>query len=317
MLTLLRRGLLVFLAAFPLLSMAAPTPQQVVQGTVDELLSDIKANKAAYKADPQKLYATLDRILGPVVDAEGIAKSVMTVKYSRQASPEQIKRFEEVFKNSLMQFYGNALLEYDNQDIRVLPSSAKPSDDRASVNMEIRDSKGTVYPVSYTMTNLAGGWKVRNVIINGINIGKLFRRPVRRHHAEEPQRPREDHRRLGRGGRQGQGNRESGRGRGEMSQASLREGAAGELQLAGVLDYSSGPALREQGGRLIRASQAAELVVDCSAVERSSSVGISLLLAFMRDARKAGKVLSVRALPDDMREIAKVSSLLEILPLQE
>ncbi|MBF3268534.1 anti-anti-sigma factor, partial [Pseudomonas aeruginosa] len=28
-----------------------------------------------------------------------------------------------------------------------------------------------------------------------------------------------------------------------MSQASLREGAAGELQLAGVLDYSSGPAL--------------------------------------------------------------------------
>ena len=110
-----------------------------------------------------------------MVDAEGIAKSVMTVKYSRQASPEQIKRFEEVFKNSLMQFYGNALLEYDNQDIRVLPSSAKPSDDRASVNMEIRDSKGTVYPVSYTMTNLAGGWKVRNVIINGINIGKLFR----------------------------------------------------------------------------------------------------------------------------------------------
>ena len=56
-----------------------------------------------------------------MVDAEGIAKSVMTVKYSRQASPEQIKRFEEVFKNSLMQFYGNALLEYDNQDIRVLP----------------------------------------------------------------------------------------------------------------------------------------------------------------------------------------------------
>ena len=145
-----------------------------------------------------------------------------------------------------MQFYGNALLEYDNQDIRVLPSSAKPSDDRASVNMEIRDSKGTVYPVSYTMTNLAGGWKVRNVIINGINIGKLFRDQF----ADTMQKNRndlEDHRRLGRGGRQGQGNRESGRGRGEMSQASLREGAAGELQLAGVLDYSSGPALREQG----------------------------------------------------------------------
>ena len=173
MLTLLRRGLLVFLAAFPLLSMAAPTPQQVVQGTVDELLSDIKANKAAYKADPQKLYATLDRILGPVVDAEGIAKSVMTVKYSRQASPEQIKRFEEVFKNSLMQFYGNALLEYDNQDIKV--QSAKEDGERATVGMNVTDSKGTVYPISYTLVKLNDQWMLRNVIINGINIGKLFR----------------------------------------------------------------------------------------------------------------------------------------------
>ncbi len=103
-----------------------------------------------------------------------------------------------------------------------------------------------------------------------------------------------------------------------MSQASLREGAAGELQLAGVLDYSSGPALREQGGRLIRASQvAAELVVDCSAVERSSSVGISCCWPSCATHARLGKVLSVRALPEDMREIAKVSSLLEILPLQE
>ena len=39
----------------------------------------------------------------------------------------------------------------------------------------VRDSKGTVYPVSYTMVQLDGQWKLRNVIINGINIGKLFR----------------------------------------------------------------------------------------------------------------------------------------------
>ena len=47
--------------------------------------------------------------------------------------------------------------------------------DRASVGMEVRDSKGTVYPVSYTMVQLDGQWKLRNVIINGINVGKLFR----------------------------------------------------------------------------------------------------------------------------------------------
>lgn len=175
MLTLLRRGLLVLLAALPLFANAAPSAQGVVQQTVDSLLSDLKANKPEYRADPKKLYATLERILGPVVDSEGIAKGVMTVKYSRQATPEQVKRFETVFKNSLMQFYGNALLEYDNQDIRVLPVTGKPDPERTPVNMEIRDSKGTVYPVQYTMVSQNGAWRLRNVIINGINIGKLFR----------------------------------------------------------------------------------------------------------------------------------------------
>ena len=36
----------------------------------------------------------------------------------------------------------------------------------------------------------------------------------------------------------------------------------------------------------------------------------------VRDARKAGRELTISALPDDMREIAQVSGLLELLPLQ-
>ena len=101
-----------------------------------------------------------------------------------------------------------------------------------------------------------------------------------------------------------------------MSQASLVEQAPGVLALSGVLDYRSGPALREQGARLIKAGNTAALVLDCAGVEKSSSVGLSLLLAFTRDARSAGKTLGIRALPRDMLEIAKVSELDEVLPLQ-
>ncbi|WP_394561597.1 lipid asymmetry maintenance protein MlaB [Aquipseudomonas alcaligenes] len=100
-----------------------------------------------------------------------------------------------------------------------------------------------------------------------------------------------------------------------MSDAVIRQGANGELQLAGVLDYRSGPALREAGRELIAASPARELVLDCAAVEKSSSVGLSLLLAFMRDAAKAGKTLVVRGLPQDMQGIARVSGLHELLGL--
>ena len=100
---------------------------------------------------------------------------VMTVRYARRASPEQMERYQESFKRSLMQSYGNALLEYNNQDIRVLPVSGQQDPQRTSVNMEIKDGNGTIYPLSYTMVSQDGTWKMRNVIINGINVGKLFR----------------------------------------------------------------------------------------------------------------------------------------------
>ncbi|MCF5827319.1 ABC transporter substrate-binding protein, partial [Pseudomonas syringae] len=108
MISILRRGLLVLLATLPMLANAAATPSahDLVERTTKELLSDLATNREQYKANPSAFYDALNRIVGPVVDADGISKSIMTVKYSRKATPEQVKRFEENFKRSLMQFYG-------------------------------------------------------------------------------------------------------------------------------------------------------------------------------------------------------------------
>ncbi|WP_460042167.1 MlaC/ttg2D family ABC transporter substrate-binding protein [Pseudomonas sp. S2_H01] len=176
MISILRRGLLVLLAALPLFANAAPasSAHDLVDRTTKQLLADLAANKDKYKTDPQAFYDALNGIVGPVIDAEGISKSIMTVKYSRNASPAQMQRFEENFKRSLIQFYGNALLEYNNQGITVSPAKEEGAD-RTSVDMSVKGNNGAVYPVSYTLVTINNEWKVRNVIINGINIGKLFR----------------------------------------------------------------------------------------------------------------------------------------------
>lgn len=176
MISILRRGLLVLLAALPLVAnaVAAPSAHDLVQDTTNRLLADLAANKEKYKQSPSAFYDALNGIVGPVVDADGISRSIMTVKYSGKATPEQMARFQENFKRSLMQFYGNALLEYNNQGITVSPAKEEAAD-RTTVNMQVKGSSGSIYPVSYTLTKINGEWKVRNVIINGINIGKLFR----------------------------------------------------------------------------------------------------------------------------------------------
>ncbi|KAI2675270.1 MULTISPECIES: ABC transporter substrate-binding protein [unclassified Pseudomonas] len=176
MISILRRGLLVLLAALPLMAnaVAAQSAHDLVQDTTTRLLADLAANKEKYKQSPNEFYNALNGIVGPVVDADGISRSIMTVKYSRKATPEQMQRFQENFKRSLMQFYGNALLEYNNQGITVSPAKDE-SGTRTSVDMQVKGSSGSIYPVSYTLEKINGEWKVRNVIINGINIGKLFR----------------------------------------------------------------------------------------------------------------------------------------------
>ncbi|KMT55116.1 MlaC/ttg2D family ABC transporter substrate-binding protein [Pseudomonas fildesensis] len=174
MISTLRRGLLVLLAALPMMANAAGSAHELVQDTTSRMLADLTANKEQYKQDPSQFYEALNTIVGPVVDAEGISKSIMTVKYSRKATPAQMQTFQENFKKGLFQFYGNALLEYNNQGITV-DAPKDESGDRTSVGMTVKGTNGAVYPVQYTLEKISGEWKLRNVIINGINIGKLFR----------------------------------------------------------------------------------------------------------------------------------------------
>lgn len=102
-----------------------------------------------------------------------------------------------------------------------------------------------------------------------------------------------------------------------MSEAAIRQSEPGVLALDGVLDYCSGPFLREQGKVLIGTAQGRDLVLDCAGVAKSTSVGLSLLLAYMRDAKAVSKRLRVRGMPQDMYQIAQVCGLLELIPLED
>ena len=168
--------MLALIISMPALVQAAPTPQEVVDDTSRKVMAVLDANRETYRNDPDAFVRGLDEVLNPVVDFEGIASSVMTVRYSRSATEEQTQRFIDTFKRSMVQFYGNALLEFKSGEITVLPpNSREPRPDRASVDMQVKAKDGQVYTATYTMTEIDGQWKVRNVIVEGINNGLLFR----------------------------------------------------------------------------------------------------------------------------------------------
>ena len=97
---------LALIISMPALAQATATPQQVVDDTSRKVMEVLDANRETYRNDPDAFVQGLDEVLNPVVDFEGIASSVMTVRYSRSASDAQMQRFIETFKRSMVQFYG-------------------------------------------------------------------------------------------------------------------------------------------------------------------------------------------------------------------
>ena len=92
------------------------------------------------------------------------------------ASRDQKYRFLDVFKSSLINTYASGLTLYDGQDIRVLPLQEEDvRGDRARVRMEVNTNSGKVIPIFYSLFRSEDGWKVENVIVNGLNLGKTFR----------------------------------------------------------------------------------------------------------------------------------------------
>ena len=159
------------------------SPQQDVETITRELLSTLEKNIDGYKKNNDAFIVEVDRQLSPVVAFDSIARGVMG-KYSRRAKPEQIEQFSSVFKNSLISFYGKALLKLDDTRLTIEKVDAVPdavlSDYKAGkarlvpVDMTVRTSSGTV-AISYSMVHQDGRWKLRNIIVDGINIGIQFR----------------------------------------------------------------------------------------------------------------------------------------------
>lgn len=149
---------------------------RMVRETTDAMLELIEEGKAYAEEDPERFYREVEALLSPVVDFESFARSVMAVHY-KKATPEQQQRFVETFKWSLVRTYALALTEFEDGEVVVIPPDRPPRNPRRrTVKMEIRTGTGDVYPVLYSVTqNDEGEWQVRNLIVNGVNMGLTYR----------------------------------------------------------------------------------------------------------------------------------------------
>jgi phospholipid transport system substrate-binding protein len=153
---------------------SAIKPDELVKKVANNVLKDLDANRAEYRKDPSKVRQLVDKHLLPYFDTTYAAQAVLA-KHWRAATPEQRKRFIDAFYQSMLQNYGEALIDFTPDRLQVLPYQGKPEDTSATVRTTVRRDNGSKVPVNYALRKTPEGWKAFDVQIEGVSYVKSFR----------------------------------------------------------------------------------------------------------------------------------------------
>ncbi|WOX06472.1 MlaC/ttg2D family ABC transporter substrate-binding protein [Microbulbifer pacificus] len=153
---------------------AAENPYTMIESVSTELLDVVRSEGQLVSSNPQRYYASIDRVLAPVVDFDFIAMGVMA-DYAKQATPAQRAKFTSAFRRDLVATFARGVASFGSMDVKVVNPGSVPKGGKVNVLQEVRSSEGLT-KVAYTMARKKNGqWKLINVVLNGVNLGKTFR----------------------------------------------------------------------------------------------------------------------------------------------
>ncbi len=185
MTTTIARSLLILMTVIGLAFFTLPVSAQssmdksaheVAEEVKNELVIVIRKKSDLEAAGgEEKYFGAVEDVLLPVVDFNYIARGVMG-EYGKQASDDQKQRFAANFQRGLVTTYAKGLAGYGNHEITVVPPEGDVSGKKSqSVVLQVKGGD-SVNVLAFTMKlNRSNEWKLTNMILNGINLGKTFR----------------------------------------------------------------------------------------------------------------------------------------------
>ena len=111
-----------------------------------------------------------------MIDFRRVSASVMGKKYYLLATPKQRTEFVEIFKDSLLDTYAETLAQWGDSTIKTIFVDGESYKELKNFEVkQILDTGNSTYPISYKLKKNNNGWKIVNIIINGVNLGLTFR----------------------------------------------------------------------------------------------------------------------------------------------
>jgi len=155
-------------------------PMQVLAATAKETV-EVQVNKVlktlaepAFKDQPRDAKITKIRsIVNEIFDYTELSKRTLGREWAKFNTPQQ-DEFVKLFGDLLEKTYADRLLSYSNEKV-VFDRESMLREGQAEVTSSIITGDGKKIPLDYRLIKKDAGWRVYDVIIEGISLVKNYR----------------------------------------------------------------------------------------------------------------------------------------------
>jgi len=176
MLNILKKNFLVFfLLTNSLYILSDEDPYIFIDENAQKMVRVLIEDSSLFETDRVLYENKIKEIFEPMIDFRRVAASVMGKKYYLLATKEERAEFVLIFRDSLLDTYAETLAQWGDSTITTeFPKNKEELSKNAEVKQTL-DTGTSKYPISYKLRKSKDGWKIVNIIINGVNLGLTFR----------------------------------------------------------------------------------------------------------------------------------------------
>ena len=176
MLNILKKNFLIFfLLTSSLYILSDEDPYIFIDENAQKMVRVLTEDSSLFETDRVLYENKIKEIFEPMIDFRRVAASVMGKKYYLLATKEERAEFVLIFRDSLLDTYAETLAQWGDSTIT---TEFPKNKEELSKNVEVKqilDTGTSKYPISYKLRKSKDGWKIVNIIINGVNLGLTFR----------------------------------------------------------------------------------------------------------------------------------------------
>ena len=155
-------------------------PDDFLKESVKEVSLLVSQNKDRFEQDETFLRMKMNEVVMPKLDITLMSKIILGKKIWTQMSSSQKDNFVDAFKYKMTSTYMKSITAFDGEKIEFLPYKPGKKVNLAYVKSKYIMTSGDI-EVNYRLIRKSEGWKVYDIIFDGISLMKNYRADFRQH----------------------------------------------------------------------------------------------------------------------------------------